>query len=285
VSSSVAHLPYISVVVPTKDRPEYLKTTLESLNRQEYNGQLQILVVDDSNGDVETASIAKEFDARYGVNKQPKGLNAARNYGIEHTDGELVLFLDDDIYALPNLFTELASAVQNSPDYSIFAGRIVPKLEGNPLRLCKRNEPLITALNLDEKTYEAEFAWGANMAIRRSAFVRFGLFDEQISGCGDEEEWQRRAKASGESVRYLHRSAVLHRRSAEDSKVINLMRASYYRGRNAFEYDLIEAKAPSLSTDLQNLLGCIKHTVMYRCSGGAVQSAHAAGRLSRRFRE
>lgn len=283
-NSSSNSLPKISVVIPTKDRADYLRVTLNSLDQQSYQGKLEVFVVDDTDsGDPATKAIAEEFAVNYAVTPNPGGLNTARNYGVHRSQGEVVLFLDDDIEAFPNLLSELGKAVKEDPKSSIFAGRIVPKLEGRPLNFCERREPPVTELDLAEDTETTEFAWGANMAIRREAFSHYGLFDEQIHGCGDEEDWQRTAKQNGAKVSYLHTAAVTHRRNAEDSKLLNLAKGAYRRGGNAYTYDLHCDKAPPLKTELHNLLGCIKHTVTRRCAGGLIETAHTVGRLSRRF--
>ena len=55
--------------------------------------------------------------------------------------------------------------------------------------------------------------WGANLALRRSAYERIGPFDERLGGAGDEEDWQRRLRAAGGSVGYVAAAGVDHRRT------------------------------------------------------------------------
>ena len=53
----------------------------------------------------------------------------------------------------------------------------------------------ITTLDLGPADTDARYAWGANMAIRRSALERVGPFDVTLEHGGDEQEWQERLRA------------------------------------------------------------------------------------------
>ena len=85
------------------------------------------------------------------------------------------------------------------------------------------------------------------MAIRRAAFERIGPFDETLGGAGDEEDWQRRLRASGGRVGYVAAAGVDHRRTGRDAKLGPLARASFYRGRAARRYGVFRGHAPSLA--------------------------------------
>jgi Glycosyl transferase family 2 len=83
--------PLVSVVVPTKDRPQLLAVTLRTICRQEAV-PLEIVVVDDGSKDAEAIDsvVAQLKDARIRVLRQPsaKGVSAARNRGLEATVGD-----------------------------------------------------------------------------------------------------------------------------------------------------------------------------------------------------
>jgi GT2 family glycosyltransferase len=124
-----------------------------------------------------------------------------------------------------------------------------------------------------------EFVWSANMAVRRRALARVGGFDETIFTRGDEEEWQRRYAAAGGQVRYLAQAPLIHRRTAEDSRVRRLAGAARAQGRAARRNDERKGAAPSLPAELRTLAGCLWHIVRRRCAIGVVLAAHACGRL------
>ena len=140
----------------------------------------------------------------------------------------------------------------------------------------RRSRPLSLACTIAT----SRLVWGANMAIRRRAFERAGMFVETIlGGRGDEEEWERRYAAGGGRIRYVAGAGLHHRRTAADSTISSLARAAYSHGRSARRFDTLRGEAPSLARELLTLAGCAWHVVRRRCAIGIVLFAQTAGRL------
>ncbi len=135
----------------------------------------------------------------------------------------------------------------------------------------------MTTLDLGEQDAQARFAWGANMAARRSAFARLGTFDVTLGGAGDEQEWQERDGAG--SVLYVAAARVEHRRAGADARLRSLCRAAYARGRAARRFDARRGHAPSRIRELTTLAGCAGHVLRRRCAAGLTMVAHSSGRL------
>ena len=168
----------------------------------------------------------------------------ARNTGVERSSGELVAFVDDDVRASPGWLAALLGAAREHGDVDVFTGPIRPSLEGHRWRSCGREGPPITSLDLGPQDTDARYAWGANMAIRRTALERVGRFDESLEHGGDEQEWQDRFRAaSGGSGRvlYVAAAAVEHRRAGRDARLRALSRAAEVRGRAARRFDARQA--------------------------------------------
>src|SRR6187549_4184151 len=82
----------VSVVIPTKDRPEELGRCLASLRGQ----GAELVVIDDGSRDAElVAEIARDAGAEV-VRLEGWGPAAARNAGVAVAGGEVVCFVDDD---------------------------------------------------------------------------------------------------------------------------------------------------------------------------------------------
>ena len=197
-------IPAASIIVPTRARPDYLEVALASLSPQAISQGAEIVVVDDGSVPANRAS-ARRHGARYIPHESPQGPNAARNTGIEASDADLLIFVDDDVEAPASWLDTLISAAQLNPDYDVLGGPIRARLEGSRLRMCGREGPPITFLDLGPHDRDAKFVWSANMLVRRSAFERVGGFDPEVQIYGDEEDWQRRYLADG-------RAHPLHRR-------------------------------------------------------------------------
>jgi GT2 family glycosyltransferase len=270
--------PTASIVVPTRARPGYLEVALRSIAPQARDAGAEVVVVDD--GDLADNRLAAErHGARYVAHPQPRGPNAARNTGIEAAGAELVVLVDDDVEAPVGWLDALLAAARALPEHDVFGGPIRARLEGSALRMCGREGPPITFLDLGPQDRDAELVWSANMAIRRAALERVGLFDAGLEIYGDEEEWQRRHLHAGGRTRYVAAAGLDHRRAGRDAKVSSLARAAFVRGRHSRRFDARKGTDPPLRGELRVLAGCVWHTGRYACGNGIVLTAQAAGRV------
>src|SRR5712691_371471 len=167
-----------SIVIPTRGRLPYLEVALASIAPAALQAGAEVLVVDDAGASPEARALAARFGARYEPHTESRGLNVARNTGVERSDGELVVFVDDDVRVSPGWLAALLGAAREHPDVDVFTGPIRPRLEGRAPRSCGREGSPITTLELGDEDTDARYAWGANMAVRRSALERVGPFEE-----------------------------------------------------------------------------------------------------------
>ena len=275
------------MIVPTKNRPRYLRVALESLAAQDLDsGGYEVLVVDDGPS-TETREVTREVARRTGAGigyierEGTPGLNSARNTGIAAAESPLIAFVDDDIEAPPHWLRELVEGRRRHPGYQAFGGPIRLRLEGSRLRMCGRESPPITTLDAGLRDREVELVWGANMAIARDALDLAGMFDAGVPYGFDEDMWERRLRAAGGRIMYVARAGLVHRRDRRDARLASLVRESYRRGVNLRAYSEHAGHAPSRLRELRVLAGCVFHIFRYRCGNGILLTAHSAGRLRR----
>src|SRR5437899_4257372 len=276
--------PSASIVIPTRARLAYLQVALESIAPQAAQLGAEVLVVDDAGPSPGARELAARVAARYEPHGRPRGLNAARNTGLERTRGELIVFVDDDVRVEPGWLAAHVRAAREHPEVDVFTGPIRPRMEGARVRGCGREGALITALDLGPHDTPARYAWGANMAVRRSAFDRAGPFDVSLEHGGDEQEWQDRLAAlapapAATPAMYVAAAALEHRRSGKDARLISLARTAPVRGRAARRLDARAGRAPSFSSELMTLARCAGHVLRRRCAAGLAPAAHSAGRV------
>ena len=108
-------VPEISVIVPTYNRFEMLEKALNSVLSQDFN-DIEIIVIDDASTDNTNARLQQGFKReiekgiiRYIRNEKNQGRSACRNTGIKFAKAELVAFLDDDDYWLPEHLDSLGN--------------------------------------------------------------------------------------------------------------------------------------------------------------------------------
>lgn len=271
--------PVASIIVPTRARPGYLDVALASILPQAREAGAEVLVVDDG-PDAATRAVTARHGARYVPHDRPRGLNDARNTGIDAARSDVLAFVDDDVAVHPGwLRALLDAAAQAEPDVGVLTGPIRARFEDHPLRACGREGPPITWQDLGPSDTDARHAWGANMTVLRRALERAGCFDAGYTGAGDEEAWQRRLLAAGGRIRYVAAAGVDHRRAGDDARLRSLARAARARGAQSRRFDERRSDAPGVAREIRVLAGCLVHAARRRCANGLVMAAHSAGRL------
>ena len=272
-------VPTASIIVPTRRRAGYLDVALASIAPQAAAAGAELLVVDDGPEEA-TRAAARRHGARYVAHPASRGLNAARNSGIDAAAADLLVFVDDDVEVRPGwLDALLAADATAEPAVGVLTGPIHARFEDHRLRSCGREDPPITTQDHGPQDRDVTTAWGANMTVRRSAIARAGRFDETRELYGDEQEWQARLLAAGGRIRYVAAAALDHRRAGDDARLRALAAAAYRRGAASRRFAVFTGGAPSLARELRVLAGCATHTVRFACPNGIVLTAHSLGRV------
>ena len=125
--------PPASIIVPTRKRAGYLDVALASIAPQAAAAGAELLVVDDG-PDAATAATARRHGARYVAHERSRGLNAARNTGIDAARGELLVFVDDDVARAARLARGAAATPTRTPsrDVGVLDGPDPCALRGSP---------------------------------------------------------------------------------------------------------------------------------------------------------
>ena len=271
--------PTASIIVPTRRRADYLDVALASIAPQAAQAGAELLVVDDG-PDEPTRAAALRHGARYVAHPASRGLNAARNTGIDSAAADLLVFVDDDVEVQPGwLGALLAAHAAADPEVGVLTGPIRARFEDHRLRSCGREGPPITTQDHGPADRDVPHAWGANMTVRRSAIACAGRFDESRELYGDEQEWQGRLLAAGGRIHYVAAAALDHRRAGDDARLRALAAAAYRRGAASRRFDAYKGSAPPAARELRVLAGSALHAIRFACPNGIVLAAHSAGRV------
>lgn len=113
--------PVISVCIVTRGRSDQLDACLASLDAQADAPAWELRLLADGDTSVE-AQVRERFpDAAVGVFRDARP-GGARNFLLGDAQGEVLLFLDDDVVVEPHLFRHLADLVAAHPEVSVFGG-------------------------------------------------------------------------------------------------------------------------------------------------------------------
>jgi len=171
--------PGISVVIVTRNCSRHVRNLLASLqpSRQGYTGESEVIIVDDSSSDAERAQMAalgREFGARLLAGNA--SVSAKRNLGAEQAAYPIVLFLDSDCIASPDLLQQHARIYEDPA-----AGACL-----GPVDFCGPASWLWRSVELTPYVIPFQFgrimpacSWGptANFSVRREAFLQVRGFD------------------------------------------------------------------------------------------------------------
>jgi len=115
----------VSVVIPTWNNKELLRSCLDSLAALEFDSH-EIIVVDNGSTDGAPDMVASEYGrARLIRLPENRGFSAAVNEGIKAAAGGLVALINNDAEAHPAWLAELCSAADRHPEAGSFASKML----------------------------------------------------------------------------------------------------------------------------------------------------------------
>lgn len=171
--------PLVSVIIPTYKRSKMLSRAIESVLSQDYKN-IQIIVVDDNDPKTDyrnqTEELMQKYQSDYRVKyiKHQKNLNgaAARNTGINNSDGKLIAFLDDDDFFYKNKISLQVSFLQSNPNFkAVYCG-------------WKRNGRSVTLLKEGDLSFEIlsgkQLIYTNTILMWKEAAIKCGGWDESF---------------------------------------------------------------------------------------------------------
>ncbi len=114
-------MPLFSVIIPTRNRPEFVQDAANSVLRQNCR-DLELLIVNDG-----SSAVAQMDDPRVRVlNSGQRGAVPARNLGIAAASGAYIAFLDDDdVWTNPNHLSLAVAGLNANCDFYFADGMMI----------------------------------------------------------------------------------------------------------------------------------------------------------------
>jgi glycosyltransferase involved in cell wall biosynthesis len=218
----------ISVVVPTRDRPEALARCLKSLAAQTVIDQLEVIVVDDGSlAAREVASIIGSHARTRLIRRDGSGPAAARNAGARAARGSFLCFTDDDCAPWPDWAARLKEALERGADAA--AG---VTLSGGGA-LADASEIVAHAPADLPSGGDLRFAPSNNLACARAVFEAI-QFDESFPGAaGEDRDWCARLTLAGYVLRLESAARVVHH---QDLTLGRFVRQQFGYGQGAYRF-------------------------------------------------
>jgi peptidoglycan/xylan/chitin deacetylase (PgdA/CDA1 family)/GT2 family glycosyltransferase len=191
-------LPFVSVVIPAYNEEDYLLSCLESIGKQDYAGDYEVIVVDNASTD-NTAQIARDWGAKV-VYESKQSPAAARQKGAEVATGEIIAFIDADTEAPAHWLSTIVPGFVRNPKMVAVSAPYAYCDAGKFARITSYigNFFAIITDQLFRRVFRKGGAiWGCNFAVRRSSFWEVGGFDTNIKFYGEEYEFSLRLRGVG----------------------------------------------------------------------------------------
>jgi glycosyltransferase involved in cell wall biosynthesis len=215
--------PVLSVVVCTYNRSHLLVAAVEAiLGQVDDTLPYEVIVVDNNSTDATRDVVAPYVAAgrvRYAF-EPCQGLSAARNRGVSIARADLIAFTDDDVQVSSTWVQSIVHAFNADPDADMVGGKVEPVwTEDPPSWLPEAGDAPLALVDYGGDAFRITperpvCLIGANVAVRRRAFVKAGGFSTAVQrvrdGIGSTEDYdfQLRALAGGGYAIYDPRIAV-----------------------------------------------------------------------------
>ncbi|WP_432490959.1 glycosyltransferase [Kineococcus gypseus] len=230
----------VSVLMATRDRPGPLRRSLQALLAGT-DRPLQVVLVDNSADPAATLRATAGLPGVQVVHEPWPGLSPARNAGLPHLGGDVVVLVDDDVETAEGWLEELLAPFAD-PAVGAVTGAVLP---ANAHLL----EPQVfedyggLGRGPHRRTYDRAWllsgrraapTWWigatANAAVRREVLSGVGPFDEVLgpgrpSGVGEDTDYFYRVLRAGWTIAYQPTAVVLHHHREDRASLLRQLRA------------------------------------------------------------
>ena len=178
----------ISVVIPSYNRKEFLKRSIDSVINQTKK-PFEIIVVDDGSTDGTETMIKSDYDFVKFIKQKNKGVSAARNIGIKVSIGEWICFLDSDDEWKKDKLEKQIIAMKSNSGYKLFHSNEIWIKNG--IRINQKNKHKKYGGDIFDKCLDMCRISPSSVMIDKTVFDEVGNFNEDLVVCEDYELWLR----------------------------------------------------------------------------------------------
>lgn len=241
----------VAVIITTKDRPDFLARAISSLLLQSCLPSEIVVVDDHSDTPIPDDSIDNFIDKAnqkgisfsYYYNEQPKGGNFSRNFGVENSSSDIIMFLDDDDCWEQHKIRSQVSILERDRSMGlVYTGKVFVY-----------DTDLDSSFRRSHETKTIQSIWCGNyigstsgVAVLRAIFLLAGQFDEKLQSLQDYDLWIRILKETNAvwDGEYNLRYTIHSNRSRQVTSNVDkhLATANYLKDKYKDELSLIPPK-------------------------------------------
>ena len=208
--------PFVSIIVPTLDRPGCVAVVLLGLFHQTYYN-FEIIVVDQGreNLDLKRKMFSLSPCPLQWIHDSGKGAARARNIGLKYAKSEIFIGLEDDIVITRKTFIHAHVAAYHDPNVGGTSGRVIESKHKNYSGRVGEMHPLLCVPRGQGDGIERQpiqTVKGGNMSFRRELFERVGGFDERFGqpSLYEETDVSLKVRRLGYKLFFLPEAEIIH---------------------------------------------------------------------------
>lgn len=246
-------VPEISVVVPSRNRPQAIVACLDALALQTLpKNSFEVVVVDDGSEPALRLD-SRQWDSKYElrlIHQENMGPAGARNRGVLEARGAFVAFTDDDCLPTPTWLDRIIAELRRHP------GAMVGGSTFNGLRediFAETNQLIIDLVyeHFNREPAKAYFLASNNFALGRDLYLSCGGFDLEFAVPGAEDrEFCDRWRMQGRPIRWCKDAFIEHRHGQGLLRFLGL-HIRYGRGAYLYQHKRRNRRSGTMAEDLE----------------------------------
>ena len=204
-----------SIVVPVYNRPTELDELLDSISRQDFQDNFEVIVVEDGS-DISSEEIVKKYHDQVQIHyffKENSGPGLSRNFGMEKSNGNYFIILDSDCI-LPEQYLNEVSKALNSDYTDAFGGADAAHESFSTSQQAisyAMTSVLTTGGIRGNKNIKNNFQPRSfNMGLSKKAFIETQGFGDQ--NYGEDIDFTFRLWEKGFKTQFIENAFVFHKR-------------------------------------------------------------------------
>lgn len=185
----------VSIIIPTYNRTQYLKLTLDSIKNQNFKDYEVIVIDDGTPGDDNLLLCEKYEKVAYVKIPNSGGPSKPRNIGISKAVGKYIAFVDDDDIWLPNKLEKQVQILEQNPEFGLVhgccevinnEGILQGKIVGRP------GKPEVKHGDVNMRMIGNWTVMMPTSFVRKEVVDKVGYFNEEMPAAGEDVEfWTR----------------------------------------------------------------------------------------------
>ena len=229
-----ANLPTVSVAIVSYNVKQYIIHCIDSINKSDYAGRIELIVIDNNSFDGSLENIKQQFtDVICIQNTENVGFGKAINQATGIASGKYYLILNPDTIIEESTISTFVDYLENNSSIGLVGPKIVNS-DGSLQKGCKRSFPTIGValpklIGLDklfpnsrlagrynlnyldpDEIHKVDAISGSCMFIRSELFNKIGGFDEQFFMYGEDLDLCYQIYQQGFEVHYLPTTQIMH---------------------------------------------------------------------------